>query len=90
MGRWHSVTVDRPTIMQGIFPYGVIGYPNTRFFPLFAGKIKLAWLKSTATLTVCDLVTGKVLLRRKVRAENGWLQFDVPHELTLTEWRIEE
>ncbi|MFN4180337.1 MAG: hypothetical protein ACK4I8_08495, partial [Armatimonadota bacterium] len=87
--RWHSVTADRPTIVQGISPYSVIGYPNTRFIPLFEGKVKLAWLKPTVTLTVCDLVTGKVLLRQKVKARDGWLQFDVPPALTLTEWRIE-
>ncbi len=86
----HLVITDRPTMVQGIHRYAIIGYPNTRFIPLFEGKVKLAWVKPTASLTVCDLVTGKVLLRRKVRAKDGWLQFDVPPELTLTEWKIEE
>ncbi len=88
--RWHSVTADRPTIVWSVPPYGVIGYPNMHFIPLYAGKIKLAWLKPTATLTVCDLVTGKVFLRQKVKAKEGWLEFDVPPELALTEWRVDE
>lgn len=88
--RWHSVTADHPTIVQGVLPYAVIGYPNMRFIPLFEGKVKLAWLKPKATLTVFDLVTGKVLLRRKVKAKSGWLQFDVPPELIFTEWKIEK
>jgi hypothetical protein len=39
-------------------------------------------------VTVCDLLTGKVLLSQQVEAKGGWLKFKVPPELVLTQWRV--
>ena len=81
---------DSPVMVWGETPVVWIGRLPMRFIPLGAGKVKLFCTEPLATLTVCDLVTGKVLLRRKVQAKDGWLHFDVPPELVLTEWRVDK
>ncbi len=78
------------TLAWGDEPVRWLGALPMRFVPLASGRVKLFCDKATATLTVFDLATGKVLLRRKVKAKDGWLEFDVSPELTLTEWKIGE
>jgi len=81
-------SAETPVLVWSDPPYRWIGYLPMGFVPLRSGIVKLFCVEPSATLTVCDLVTGKVLLSRKVQGKDGWLQFDVPPELVLTEWRL--
>ncbi|MCS7187822.1 MAG: hypothetical protein RMK89_12845, partial [Armatimonadota bacterium] len=82
--------VDIPTAVWGELPSVWIGALPMHFIPLGTGSVRLSCRNPTVTLTVCDLVTGKAILQQKAQAKDGWLQFHVPQELVLTEWRISD
>ncbi|MDW8028507.1 MAG: beta-galactosidase [Armatimonadota bacterium] len=82
--------VDIPTAVWGELPNVWIGALPMHFIPLGTGSVRLSCRNPTVTLTVCDLVTGKAILQQKAQAKDGWLQFHVPQELVLTEWRISD
>jgi hypothetical protein len=58
------------------------------FIPLQPGEIQIRCISPKVKVTVCDLLTGKVLLSYQAEAKDGWLRFKVPPELVLTQWRI--
>lgn len=67
-----------------------IGRPFTVLIPLNAGVVEVAWSLPKATVTVSDLLTGKILRRFKVVASSGVLRLTVPQDLIFTEWRLSD
>ncbi|MFA0751962.1 MAG: hypothetical protein SLRJCFUN_002365, partial [Candidatus Fervidibacter sp.] len=57
-----------------------------RLIPTHAGNGHLHWVHPKATVTVCDLLTGKVLRRFTVRASANMLPLTVSPELVFAEW----
>jgi len=76
------------TMLVGKPPSAWIGRPPMFFIPLQPGEIQIRCESQKVKVTVCDLLTGKVLLSQRVEAKGGWLKFKVPPELVLTQWRI--
>lgn len=62
---------------------------GTNFVVLQAGVWQLAWKKRQATITVRDLVTGKILHRFTTQPKKGMLTLTILPDLMLTEWRVE-
>jgi hypothetical protein len=56
--------------------------------PMQTGDLRLHWLHPKARVTVCDLLTGKVLRRFTVRASANTLHLTVPPDLVFAEWRL--
>ncbi|MFA0760491.1 MAG: hypothetical protein HZLCBSQH_000585 [Candidatus Fervidibacterota bacterium] len=54
--------------------------------PTQTGDLRLRWLHPKAHVTVCDLLTGKVLRRFTVKASANTLSLTVPPELVFAEW----
>ncbi len=67
-----------------------IGTAPMGFIPLQLGSLQLRVEQPTVTVTVRDLVTGKVLQREQVKVVSGVLTLHVPPELVLSEWQIED
>lgn len=76
------------TVLVGEMPSAWISAPPMFFIPLQPGEIQIRCLVPKVKVTVCDLLTGKVLLSQQVEAKGGWLKFKVPPELVLTQWRV--
>jgi len=76
------------TVLVGETPSAWISAPPMFFIPLQPGEIQIRCLVPKVKVTVCDLLTGKVLLSQQVEAKGGWLKFKVPPELVLTQWRV--
>lgn len=52
------------------------------------GNGRLRWVHPKATVTICDLLTDKVLCRFTVTASANTLRLTVPPDLVLTKWRL--
>jgi len=76
------------TVLVGEPPSFWISRPPMSFIPLQHGEIQIRCTTPKVKVTVCDLLTGKVLLSQRMEAKDGWLKFKVPPELVLTQWRI--